>query len=294
MSSLFTGSGVAIVTPFNVDGSVDYKAYEKLVGFHLDNETDALVVCGTTGESATLTDEENASLVKFTVEMVNGKIPVIAGAGSNNTAHAVHLTKEAEKCGADGILQVTPYYNKATQKGLIAHFTQIAESTSLPIILYTVPSRTNTNILPKTVYELSKVKNIVAVKEASGDVSQVAEIAKLCGPDFDIYSGNDDQIVPIMSLGGKGVISVVANIMPKEVHDLCMEYLAGNVKKSLEIQLDLLDACKACFIELSPGPVKAALEMMGYIKALYRSPICAVDDANMEFVRQTLKNYKLI
>ena len=292
--SIFAGSGVAIITPFKQDKSVDYKAYEKLLGFQLDNGTDAIVVCGTTGESATLTDKEHAKLIKTTVKIVDGKIPVIAGCGSNNTAHAISLTKAAAGNGVDAIMQVTPYYNKATQKGLIAHFTEIANSTDLPIMLYNVPGRTSCNILPSTVCELSKVKNIVCIKEASSDISQIAEIRKLCGPDFDIYSGNDDQVVPIMSLGAVGVVSVVANIAPKLMHDMCAEYLQGNVKKSLEIQLEALDLCRACFTELSPGPVKEALEMMGLAKANFRAPMCPVSDESREVVRSTLEKYGMV
>ncbi|MCL2564539.1 MAG: 4-hydroxy-tetrahydrodipicolinate synthase [Defluviitaleaceae bacterium] len=292
--SIFTGAGVAIVTPFKEDKSIDYKAYVKLVNFHLDNSTDAIIVCGTTGESATLTDEECANLIKLSVEVVDGKIPVIAGCGSNNTAHAIHLTKQAEALGANAIMQVTPYYNKATQKGLIGHFTEIAGNTKLPVMLYNVPARTSCNIASQTVAELSKVPNIVCIKEASGDISQIAEIAKLIPSDFDIYSGNDDQVVPLMSLGGKGVVSVVANVAPQLMHDMCIKFLDGNVKESLEIQLKLLDLCNACFIELSPAPVKAALEMMGYGKAYFRSPICPVSDENLGIIKKTLEDYRLI
>lgn len=292
--SIFTGSGVAIVTPFKNDKSVDYKTYEKLLNFQLGNGTDAIVVCGTTGESATLSEKEHAKLIKLTAKTVGGKIPVIAGCGSNDTAHAIRLTKTAEQNGADAIMQVTPYYNKATQKGLIMHFTEIARNTDLPIMLYNVPGRTSCNILAKTVAELSKVKNIVCIKEASGDISQIAEIRKLCEPDFGIYSGNDDQVVPLMSLGAKGVVSVVANIAPKLMHDMCVEYLQGNVKKSLEIQLELLDLCKACFIELSPGPVKEALEMMGLAKANFRGPMCPVSKESREVIRSTLEKYGMV
>ncbi|MDR2898871.1 MAG: 4-hydroxy-tetrahydrodipicolinate synthase [Clostridiales bacterium] len=292
--SIFRGSGVAIVTPFNESQGVDYKAYERLVNFHLENHTDSIIVCGTTGEASTLTEDERASLIKLTVDMVNKKIPVIAGTGSNNTLHSIHLTQTAEKCGADGILNVTPYYNKATQKGLISHFTQIADSTSLPIILYSVASRTGTNILPKTVYELSKVKNIVGIKEASGDISQIAEIASLCDDSFDIYSGNDDQIVPIMSLGGVGVISTVANIIPQTVHDICAQYDNGNRAASLKLQLGILNLIRACFIEVNPIPVKEALGMMGMLDPVFRSPMCPLEDKNRDFVREQLKAYALI
>jgi len=292
--SIFKGSGVAIVTPFKEDKSVDYKAYERLIEFQLENGTDAIVVCGTTGESATLTDKEQAKLVKLTVKVAAGKVPVIAGCGSNDTAHAISLTKNAEKNGADAIMQVTPYYNKATQSGLITHFTEIAKNTDLPIMLYNVPGRTSCNIEPKTVLALSKIDNIVCIKEASGDISQIAEIRKLCGRGFDIYSGNDDQVVPIMSLGAVGVVSVVANIAPRLMRDLCAEYLAGNTKKSLEIQLELLDLCKACFIELSPGPVKEALEMMGLCDANFRSPMCPVSGSSTKVIRSTLKRYGMV
>ena len=292
--SIFTGSCVAAVTPFKEDKSVDYKAYGRLLEYQLDNNTDAIVVNGTTGESPTVTEDEQAKLIEFTVGVVDGKIPVIAGCGSNNTAQAVKLTKHAELCGADAIMQVTPYYNKATQQGLISHFTDIASSTKLPVMLYNVPARTSCNMTAKTVYELSKVPNIVCIKEASGDFTQIAEIAKLCGPNFDIYSGNDDQVIPIMSLGGKGVVSVAANIAPKAVHDMCHAYLTGDVKKGLEMQLQLLELCKACFIELSPAPVKAALEMMGLCGGTLRSPMVSVSDESLEFIKDTLEAYKLM
>ena len=289
--SIFTGSGVAIVTPFKANRSVDYKAYEKLIQFHLENGTDAIVVAGTTGESATLTEKEQERLIKHTVKSVGGKIPVIAGCGSNNTATAVRLTKKAELLGADAIMLVTPYYNKATQSGLINHFSEIAASTCLPIMLYNVPSRTGCNMSAKTVYELSKVPNIVAVKEASGDISQIAEISKLCGKDFDIYSGNDDQVIPIMSLGGKGVVSVVANAAPRQMHDMCKAYLSGDVEKALKMQLELLDLCHACFIELSPAPIKAALSMMGLCAETMRSPMYPVSDENRGVVEKVLRGY---
>jgi len=292
--SIFRGSGVAIVTPFKDDKSVDYKAFEKLLAFQLDNGTNAIVVCGTTGESSTLTDKEHAKLVKLAAKVVAGHVPIIAGCGSNNTEHAIHLTKSAAVNGADAIMQVTPYYNKATQSGLVRHFAEIAKSTELPIMLYNVPARTSCNIEAKTVAKLSKIDNIVCVKEASGDISQIAEIRKLCGKDFDIYSGNDDQVVPLMSLGAAGVVSVVANIAPRLVSYMCSEYLAGNVGKSLEIQLELLDLNKACFVELSPGPVKEALEMMGLGKANYRSPMGAISEENRKVVREVLERFGMV
>ena len=292
--SIFRGSGVAIVTPFKDDKSVDYKAFEKLLAFQMDNGTDAIVVCGTTGESSTLTDKEHAKLVKLAAKAVAGQVPIIAGCGSNNTEHAIHLTKSAVANGADAIMQVTPYYNKATQSGLVRHFTEIAKSTELPIMLYNVPARTSCNIEAKTVAKLSKIDNIVCIKEASGDISQIAEIRKLCGKDFDIYSGNDDQVVPLMSLGAVGVVSVVANIAPRLMSYMCAEYLAGNVGKSLEIQLELLDLCKACFIELSPGPIKEALEMMGLGKANYRSPMGAISEESRKIVREVLERFGMV
>ena len=292
--SIFRGSGVAIVTPFKDDKSVDYKAFEKLLNFQLDNGTDAIVVCGTTGESSTLTEKEHAKLVKLAAKVVAGQVPIIAGCGSNNTEHAIQLTKSATGSGADAIMQVTPYYNKATQGGLVRHFIEIAKNTDLPIMLYNVPSRTSCNIEPKTVAKLAKIDNIVCIKEASGDISQIAEIRKLCGKDFDIYSGNDDQVVPLMSLGAVGVVSVVANIAPRLMSYMCAEYLAGNVGKSLEIQLEILDLCKACFVELSPGPVKEALEMMGFGKANYRSPMGSITEENQRVVKETLRKFGMI
>jgi len=292
--SIFTGSAVAIVTPFKEDKSIDYKAYERLLAFQLENSSDAIVVCGTTGESATLTDTEQEDLIKFTVKKIEGKVPVIAGCGSNNTAHAIHLTKQAQKAGAAAIMQVTPYYNKATARGLINHFTEIAKNTTLPIMLYNVPGRTSCNMSAQVVFELSKVSNIVCVKEASGDMTQIAEISKLCPEGFDIYSGNDDQVVPIMSLGGKGVVSVVANIAPGAMHDMCSEYLKGSVNNALKIQLDTFNLYKACFIELSPAPVKAALEMMGLCGGVLRSPMYPVNEDSREAIRSVLRSYKLI
>ena len=292
--SIFRGSGVAIVTPFKDDKSIDYKAYERLLEFQINNGTDAIVVCGTTGESATLTDKEHAKLIKLTAKAVDGKVPVIAGCGSNNTAHAIELTKSATQNGADAIMQVTPYYNKATQSGLIRHFSEIAQNTALPIMLYNVPGRTSCNIEAKTVAELSKIDNIVCIKEASGDISQIAEIRQLCGKGFDIYSGNDDQVVPLMSLGAVGVVSVVANVAPRLMSYMCAEYLAGNVEKSLEVQLSLLALCKACFIELSPGPVKEALAMMELIEANFRSPMGPVSEGNRKLIEKTLGMYGIV
>ena len=293
-SDIFTGSAVALVTPFTPDGAVNYGALEKLLEFQINNGTDAIVICGTTGEASTLTDEEQTECVRFTVEYVNRRIPVIAGAGSNDTAHGVNLCRMVEQAGADAALLVTPYYNKCTQKGLIAHFTAQANAVKIPVILYNVPSRTNLNILPKTLYELSKVKNIVGVKEASGDIAQVAEIARICGEDFQIYSGNDDYTVPLLSVGGKGIISVIANVAPRQVHDMVMKFFAGDIRGAARMQLAMLPLVRALFCEVSPGPVKAALNMMGMDAGGYRMPLCEMEDGNLATLRNEMINYGLI
>lgn len=292
--SIFTGAGVALVTPTFPDGTVNFKKMKELIEFQLSNDTDALVICGTTGEASTLSDEVQIECVRYAVEVVNGRVPVIAGAGSNDTAHCIELAKGCETAGADAVLLVTPYYNKATQKGLILHYTAVAESLSIPIILYNVPGRTGCNIAPKTVLELSKVKNIVAVKEASGNLSQVAEIAALVGPDFDIYSGNDDQILPILSLGGKGVISVLSNIAPKETHDMVVKFFEGNLKGSIALQLGAIELISALFCEVNPIPVKTALDLMGYEVGPCRMPLCAMEDKNLETLKKAMKNYGLL
>lgn len=292
--SLFTGAGVAIVTPFHNDGTVNYPKLKELIEFQIENHTDAIIICGTTGEASTLTDEEQIECVRFTAEVVNKRIPVIAGAGSNHTEHAISLAQGCEKAGADGLLLVTPYYNKTTQKGLIMHYKAIAQSTKLPIILYNVPSRTGLNIAPKTCYELSKVENIVAIKEASGNISQIAETAALCSPDFDLYSGNDDQIVPILSLGGKGVISVLSNVAPKDTHDMVEKYLLGDTKGATQLQLKAIDLIKALFIEVNPIPVKAALNLMGFDVGNCKMPLCDMDEKNLELLKKEMKAYGLI
>ena len=261
---LFTGSGVALVTPFN-DNGVDFDKLEELIEYHIKNDTDAIIICGTTGEATTMTEEEKKSTIKFTVEKANGRIPIIAGSGSNNTATAIAMSVWCEKIGVDGVLVITPYYNKSSDKGVIEHFKAISSNINIPIILYNVPSRTGLNLKPSIVKELSKIPNIVGVKEASGDLSQVLEIRALCGEDFLIYSGNDDQIIPILSLGGAGVISVLANIVPKEVHNMCALYMEGKTKEALKIQVDTLDLCKNLFIETNPIPVKTALKSHGLI-----------------------------
>ena len=288
MKKLFEGSGVAIVTPFK-DGKINYDAMGNLIEWHIENKTDAIIVCGTTGESATMSDEERKTTIKFVVDKVNKRIPVIAGSGSNNTAYSVELSKYCQEVGADGLLVVTPYYNKSTQDGLIKHFTTIAESVDLPIILYNVPGRTGVNIKPTTVEKLSKVKNIVAIKEASGDISQVAEISRLCGDDFAIYSGNDDQIVPILSLGGSGVISVLANILPKETHDIVEKYLSGDVEEARKLQLSLNELVSSLFIEVNPIPVKAAMNLMGLEAGELRLPLVEISEASLKVLADNMK-----
>lgn len=262
---IFKGAGVAIVTPFTQDDKVNFEELGKMIDFQIAGGTDAIIICGTTGESSTLTHEEHGECIKFAVEHTAGRVPVIAGTGSNSTAEAIRLSTHAQNNGADALLLVTPYYNKATQKGLIQHYTAIANSVDLPIILYNVPSRTGVNILPQTAVTLAKnVKNIVAVKEASGNISQVAELAALADGCIDIYSGNDDQVVPLLSLGGVGVISVLSNVMPKLTHDMVMSYLNGDVKLSRQLQLSVMNLNKALFCEVNPIPVKEALNMMGW------------------------------
>ncbi len=286
---IFKGSAVALVTPFT-DNGVDFEKLGKLIEFHIENHTDALVVCGTTGESTTMNDAEQLSVIKYTVDKVNKRIPVIAGTGSNNTAHSVYLSQEAEKLGADALLIITPYYNKANEKGLKLHFETIANSTSLPIILYNVPGRTSMNIKPKVVAELAKIDNIVAIKEASGDLSQVAEISRLVPDDFAIYSGNDDSIVPLLSLGGSGVISVLANICPKETHDLVQKFLDGDIDGSKKLQLDMKPLIDALFIEVNPIPIKTAMNLLGFKVGNLRLPLADMNEKNIEVLKQELIN----
>ena len=286
----FTGSGVALVTPFNENG-IDFKVLEELIEFHIKEETDAIIICGTTGEASTMTTEEHKETIRFTVEKTNKRIPVIAGTGSNNTAHAIEMSKYAESVGADGVLIVTPYYNKTTQKGLVEHYKAIANSISIPVIAYNVPSRTGLNITATTAKELSKVKNIVAIKEASGNFSQIAEIAATCGDDLYLYSGNDDQVVPMLSLGAKGVISVSANIIPKDTHDMVMSYLEGDIKTAKELQLKAIELINALFIEVNPIPVKAAMELKGYRVSKCRLPLTTMSEGNLEVLRKAIENY---
>lgn len=273
---IFTGAGVAIITPMNENFSINYAALGQLIDSQIAHGVDAIVICGTTGESATMTNEEHAKAVAFTVKHVDHRVPVIAGAGSNNTSHAKWLSQEAKAAGADGLLHVTPYYNKASQAGLIRHFTEIADATDLPVILYNVPSRTGVNIAPETCLELSKHPNINAIKEASGNISQVAKIAQLCGDDLVLYSGNDDQIVPLLSLGGKGVISVLANVMPQETHDICQLYFDGKVQESRALQLKLLPFINALFSDVNPIPVKEAMNLMHFPAGPCRLPLVEI------------------
>ena len=293
--SLFTGAGVAIVTPFKENGEVNYEKFAELIEFQIANGTDAIIVCGTTGESSTLTHEEHLDLIKFCVEKVNGRVPVVAGTGSNCTKTAVYLSMEAEKYGADALLTVTPYYNKATQKGLFEHFKAIADSVKLPVILYNVPSRTGCNILPKTVVKLcTEVSNIVAIKEASGNLAQVVKLMALAGGKLDLYSGNDDQIVPLLSLGGKGVISVLSNVAPKQVHDICQKYFDGDVEGSRKEQLRAIELCDALFSEVNPIPVKAALNLMGKEVGPTHMPLSEMEPEHVEDLKTAMQNYGIL
>ena len=287
---IFKGCGTAICTPFSNEG-INYEVLKDLLEFQIAEGTDAIIVCGTTGESSTMSTDEKKSVIKFTVDTVAKRIPVIAGTGSNNTEATIELTKYAESIGVDGALLVTPYYNKTTQQGLIQHYTVIANSTKLPLILYNVPSRTGLNILPSTCLELSKIQNIVAIKEASGDISQVAEIAHLCKDNLYIYSGNDDQIVPILSLGGIGVISVLSNILPKYTHDIAYNYLKGNIQLSMQLQLDSIPLIKSLFCEVNPIPVKEALNQIGYNFGKPRLPLVEMSPSNKEKLSKELKKF---
>lgn len=292
--AIFKGSGVAIVTPMYENGEVNYEKLGEILEEQIAGSTDAVIICGTTGEASTLTHEEHLDVIKYAVEKVNKRLPVIAGTGSNCTETAVYLSVEAEKYGADAVLLVTPYYNKATQKGLISHFTKIAESISIPVILYNVPGRTGCNILPETAVYLAKhVKNIVAIKEASGNISQVARLMRLAGGTLDLYSGNDDQIVPILSLGGCGVISVLANVAPKETHNIVEAYLEGDVKKSCQLQLEALDLINALFCEVNPIPVKKAMNLMGKEVGPLRAPLTEMEEEHTAALAQAMREYGL-
>lgn len=289
---IFTGSGVAIVTPFKPDGTVDFNKFEELVEWHIAEGTDAIIVCGTTGESATLPIEEHKALIECCVKKVNGLIPVIAGAGSNDTMHAIGTTKFAKEVGADAVLSVVPYYNKPTQKGIYAHFKAIAESTDIPVILYNVPGRTVASMSPATVKELSRIPNIVGIKECV--FNNIGEIRKLCGPDFAIYTGDDQNVVPALSMGSIGVISVMANIIPKDTHHLVMDFLNGDVAKSRDAQIKVLDMVTALFIEASPSPIKTAMNMLGMNVGGCRLPMVPMEAHNEAFLKSTLEAYGLL
>lgn len=274
---LFKGCGTAISTPFD-DNGVNLKEFEKLVESQIENKVDSIIVCGTTGESSTMTLDEKLYTIECAVKTANGRVPIIAGTGGNNTNQVIEMSKMVEKLGVDGLLIVTPYYNKCTQKGLIEHYKEIAKNVNLPIILYSVPSRTGVNIEPQTCLELSKVENIVAIKEASGNLSQVAEIAHLCGDDLNIYSGNDDQVLPVLSLGGLGVISVLSNVMPEYTHNMVQSFFDGNIKNAIKMQLDAIPLINALFSEVNPIPVKAALNILGYNFGIPRLPLTKMDE----------------
>ncbi len=293
--SIFKGSGVAVVTPMTDRGEVDYEGFARLLEFQIEKGTDAIIVCGTTGESSTLTMEEHSEVIRYCVKTVAGRIPVVAGTGSNCTETAIRLSKEAEEAGADGLLLVSPYYNKATQNGLYVHFKAVADAVKLPIILYNVPSRTGCNIAPETILRLcTDVENIVGVKEASGNISQIAHLAAIGAGKVDIYSGNDDQIVPIMSLGGIGVISVLANVAPAQTHEICQRFLDGDAKGSCRMQLEAMELCNALFCEVNPIPVKKALSMMGLIGGTLRRPLSEIEPANAQRLEKAMRAYGLL
>ncbi|HKM03018.1 MAG TPA: 4-hydroxy-tetrahydrodipicolinate synthase [Lachnospiraceae bacterium] len=294
--SIFTGAGVAIVTPFKTNGDINYEQFEKNIEYQIAGGTDAIIVCGTTGEASCLTHEEHIELIRFCVEKVAGRIPVIAGTGSNCTNTAVFLSQEAEKAGADGLLVVTPYYNKATQKGLVEHFTIIAEAVTVPIILYNIPGRTGgVNILPETVVSLCKnIPNIVGVKDATGNISQLVKLMSIADGCVDLYSGNDDQILPLLALGGKGVISVLSNVAPKETHDICESFFAGDLNKSREIQWKAINLIDALFCEVNPIPVKKAMNFMGLEAGVLRRPLTEMEDENAVKLEKAMKEYGIL
>ena len=290
---IFKGCGTALATPFDENG-INFKVFEEMIENQIKNNVDALIVCGTTGESATMTEKERKDAIKFVVDIAKKRVPVIAGTGSNNTIQAIAMTKYAEEVGCDGCLVVTPYYNKTTQAGLVVHYKAIAESTKLPIILYSVASRTGVNILPETCLELSKIPNIVAIKEASGNISQITKIKQLCKDNLNIYSGNDDQVIPILSVGGIGVISVLSNVAPKYTHDMCMKFFDGNLKEALDMQLNALDLISALFSEVNPIPVKHALKLTGFDFGLPRLPLVELTNKNKEVLEKAMKEMNLI
>ena len=290
---IFKGCGTAIVTPFNENG-VNFDEFKKLIEFQIEKKADAIIVCGTTGESSTMTTDEKKQTIKFAVDIANKRIPIIAGTGGNCTASVIEMTKYVESIGVDGALIVTPYYNKTTQEGLIAHYSAIAKETSLPIILYSVPSRTGVNITPETCKKLSEIENIVAIKEASGNLSQIAEIAHLCGDNLNIYSGNDDQITSILGVGGIGVISVLSNILPEYTHNITNNFFEGNISKSIEDQLKAIPLVKALFCEVNPIPVKAGLNMIGFECGTPRLPLIEMSEKNKEVLKNEIKKFNLI
>lgn len=289
--AIFKGSAAAIVTPMDEHGNLDMKATEKLLKFQLEHGTDAIVVNGTTGESSTLEEKEKLELIAFVVHYVNHRVPVIMGTGSNCTAHAVRMSRKAQSLGASGLLLVTPYYNKASQQGLVEHFNVVADSVDIPIIIYNVPTRTGVNVEPETYLKLSEHPNIRAVKEANASISHVAKVAALCGGRLDIYSGNDDMTVPVMALGGKGVISVLANIMPFEMHMMCQHFFDGEIGKSKDMQLELLKIMNAMFMDVNPMPVKAAMAMLGLCGENYRLPMTRLDETKREKLREIMESY---
>ena len=293
--AIFKGSGVALITPFKESMEIDYEKLRELVDYHVAHKTDAIIVCGTSGESATMTVEEHLEAIAVVAEQADGRIPVIAGTGSNDTQTAIELSVEAEKCGVDGLLMVTPYYNKCTQNGLIKHYEQVSSKVDVPIILYNVPSRTGLNILPAPAVKMAKeIENVVAIKEASGNISQVAELASLANGCIDIYSGNDDQIIPLMSLGGIGVISVTANVIPDDTHDLCAKFLEGDVEGARQLQLNAIELCKALFCEVNPIPVKKATELLGLSNGKVRLPLTEMEPEHVEILRKAMQNYGIL
>lgn len=293
-NTIFTGAGVAIITPMNDDGSINYEGFAENIEYQINNGTDAIIVCGTTGEASTMTDEEHIECIRFTVEKTKGRVPVIAGTGSNDTKYAVELSKIAQEKGADGLLLVTPYYNKASQKGLIAHFGAISKAVDIPIILYNIPGRTGVSIEIDTYKRLAEFKNIVAVKEASGNISYTSKLISQCGDTLDVYSGNDDIIVPMMSIGSKGVISVLSNIMPKETHEMTKLCLENNIKAAAELQMKYLGLINNLFIEVNPIPVKEAMNMMGMAAGPCRLPLCEMTDVHKENLKASLSKFGLV
>ena len=293
--AIFKGAGVAIVTPMNADESVNYEKLQQLLEEQIAAGTDAVIICGTTGESACLTVEEHLDVIKACIDYVNHRIPVIAGTGSNCTRDAIHMSKEAEQMGADGLLCVTPYYNKATQKGLIEHYTKISDAVHTPIILYNVPSRTGCNLMPETIAYLAEhTENVRAVKEASGNISQIAKVKALAGDQIDLYSGNDDQIVPLLSLGGIGVISVLSNVAPRQTHEICQAWFDGEIEKSARLQLEALELIDALFCEVNPIPVKTAMNLMGKEVGPLRAPLCGMDEKNLARLKKAMENYGIL